>query len=164
MDDSLIPLDIYENIIPFSNWHTLLNLSITNKFLNFLCKGEIRKRWKSSYPLGEKDATIKFFISDLVLDKIYVELPLDNAYMEFMHKKCYLISPKKYFYPFVRDILHDFFVFSFKNKEWSLSHHTIRKASILQNKYIDPHQKCSDINSIYIFKKKDNNYTLIKIL
>ncbi len=157
MENSFLPLDIYENIIPFVNWTALLNLSKTNSFLNIICQKEINKRLKSNYPLGERDGKIKIAMQDLILDKVYVEL--EENIFGIVRYYNYNISPKKYFYPFIRDILHDFFVFSFKTKEWSLSPNTIKLACKSK------HFKNGPFQNIYVFKKKDNckPYSLLQI-
>jgi len=151
MNNSYLHLDVYPLILKHLNLETLCNFNKINKFCNKISKKELKKRLNSKIPFDSKNAKIELLINDIYLEKIFVLI--ENKKIE--------IPQDKYYFPFIRELLIDWFVFSFSTYKWILTFKIFKSIIRLNNKNINFERKFNDNEQILIFEfKKEKSYLI----
>ena len=112
MEDSYISLDLYPLIVEKCDFTTLSNMKDVNVFCNEVCKKEQKKRLRSCYPFGDKNAKIKVIMNEIAIEKVLCILT---------EGKVVEIPPHKYSVHYVREVLTNWFLYNFNTEEWHIT-------------------------------------------
>ena len=124
MQNSKIHLTLYPSLLEKVDWFTLHAFSKVNSFFHFLVKKEMTRRMKSTYPFGDKKGKIYVTIEDMYIKSV-----------SCFTQGIFLDIPKeRYGIPFIRNLIHDWFRFSFSNQEINLTHKLFKNLILLMNK------------------------------
>ena len=149
-----IPIELFDLILFYSDWNTLQQFKLVNYYFNNFAKKEIRKRLKSKYPFGEKNARISVQINDISIDSISV--CLGNKIT---------IPEERYAFSWIRNLLNSWFIYSFANCNFNITGKLFKSIiRIMNRKLIEKNGDCIDENrQTLIFRLENNIYVLEEI-
>ena len=131
MESCNLDLDVFQNILFFADWITLNEIKKTTLFLNILAKKEIKKRLKSKYPFGEPNARVSIVTNDIDLESIVCVL--NNRRIK--------IPKEKYRKSWVRNIIVNWFIYSFTRQEFILTNKLFKSIIRIMNKKTNENER-----------------------
>jgi hypothetical protein len=141
--------DIYFIIAEHCDFETLMTLKDVSKLFNFLSFCERKRRLKSKYPFGEKEAKIKIALNDIGVEKVICVLPRG---LEIY------IPPNKYAMYYVADVLTTWFFYNIPFNQWILTSKVIKSMIRLANK-----SETKDMGDTLTFDFKEEKSFLLEI-
>ncbi len=140
MEDSFISLDLFPIILEYCDYNTLKNVKNVNYFCYQIAFKEEKKRLKSIYPFGEKNAKIKVVVKDIIIEKIICVV--NDQEIE--------IPESKYGMYYVSDVLRTWFLYSFSCNHWILTGKIIKSIIRIINR-----NEIENLGDILIFEFRD---------
>ena len=124
MQKSFLCLDVYSIIVKNSDWATLIKLLYVNKYINFLAKKELKKRWISDLPLSE--AKLLIITQDIYLESIFCCSGTNKVW----------IDPKEWNKICLRYILNELFSYSPNEQKFKITNKLFHQLIRIINKKI----------------------------
>ena len=142
MDESLLPLDIYPMIFSHLDWFNLVKSKKINKFCYSVSKKLISKKIRSNYPFGEPNSKVEIYSNDCYIEDIVCTLENGN-----------LKIPKDYYsLPWLRDMLHEWFIYSFQNRKFNITSKLFKSIIRVLNRKMSDNFRIDETYQILTFR------------
>lgn len=121
----MLPNELWALIVEHCDWESLINLKQCSYLLYEICKKSENKRLYDVIPFSDPNSLLKIHTEDIIIKSITVVL--NNKEYSLPHYK----------FPYVNEILHRWFLFSFFHDDWILTGKIIKSIIRLHNKVHD---------------------------
>ena len=156
MKGGFLNRDVFTIIVLHMDWFTLQNFKLVNSFCYKLTEEELKKKIKSQYPFGNKNAKISIIANDMNLDSISV----------IMDKKEIFIPPDKYALPPIRNFIHVWFVYNFANEKFVLTSNLFKSIiRVINRRLMQNNLNVGEIDEnrqVLIFKYIEDGKTILE--